>query len=370
MEKRTKRKLILEDGSVFEGYAFGGEGDRVMEVVFNTSPVGYEEIVSDPSYTDQGVVMIYPLIGNYGVNTMDAESDAPSLSALIVGEYNPYPSNFRSERSLGSWLDGCGIPGLYGVDTRMLARKIRMEGSMRAFLSGAETTVPEALEKIRTTARPQDAVARVSTGKIYTVCGDFPRFRVAAVDCGIKKNILRSLTARGCAVTVYPFDAPAERILSDAPDGLFLSNGPGAPTDVGPVIGLVRALRGKMPMFGICLGHQMIALAYGAQTYKLKFGHRGGNHPVRNLQTGRVEITSQNHSYAVREESLAGTGLTVTHRNLLDGTVEGLSAPKDSVFSVQYHPESAPGPEDSGYLFDRFIEQMGKCGGKKDAKAH
>ena len=166
MEKRTKRKLILEDGSVFEGYAFGGEGDRVMEVVFNTSPVGYEEIVSDPSYTDQGVVMTYPLIGNYGVNTMDAESDAPSLSALIVGEYNPYPSNFRSERSLGSWLDGCGIPGLYGVDTRMLARKIRMEGSMRAFLSGAETTVPEALEKIRTTARPQDAAARVSTGKI------------------------------------------------------------------------------------------------------------------------------------------------------------------------------------------------------------
>ncbi len=250
------------------------------------------------------------------------------------------------------------IPGIYGIDTRKLARYIRDFGCSKVLITASETPTEEALNILRNTDIPHDAVSRVSCRKRWYSRTSNHKFNVVAVDCGMKMNIVRSLNARGCNVTVTPFNTTPEEIVAMRPDGIFLSNGPGDPEDVKPVIELVRALRGKYPMFGICLGHQMISLAYGAKTYKLKFGHRGGNHPVKNLETGKLEITSQNHSYAVDEKSLLKTDLRATHINILDGTVEGVACDKDGVFSVQYHPESAPGPEDSTYLFDRFIDKM------------
>lgn len=354
----NRRKLILEDGSVYDGMGFGAEETRVCEVVFNTSMVGYQEILTDPSYTHQAVVMTYPLIGNYGLNGEDNETEVPTIGALIVGECCDTPSNFRSGTTLSDWCRAKGIPGLFGVDTRRLTRSLRDFGSRRGALCPADTTVEEGLALLAAHPERHDAVPLVSTKTARTFSTAQPRFHVVAVDCGIKHNILRSLCRRGCRVTLVPYDTPAEEIRKLSPDGLFLSNGPGDPQDVRPVISLVQNLRGELPIFGICLGHQMIALAYGAKTYKLKFGHRGGNHPVKNLLTGKVEITSQNHSYAVDAASLARTGLTLTHVNLLDGTVEGMCCAEDHVFSVQYHPESAPGPEDSAYLFDEFLNQM------------
>ena len=292
------RKLVLEDGSEYYGYGFGADTDRVCEIVFNTSMVGYQEIVSDPSYTNQMVVMTYPLIGNYGITDEDYETKSPTIGGLIVREYNDLPSNFRYTKTLSETMEEYHIPGISGIDTRCLTRSIRDLGSRRVLITSPDMPKEEALRII------------------------------------------------------------AQTPVSMKPDGIFLSNGPGDPEDVTPVIELIRALRGKYPIFGICLGHQMISLAYGAKTYKLKFGHRGGNHPVKNLLTGKIEITSQNHSYAVDKASVAGTGLEVTHVNLLDDTVEGVRCVRDRVFSVQYHPESAPGPQDSAYLFDEFIALM------------
>ena len=360
MARKFNRKLILEDGSEYFGYGFGANEERVLEIVFNTSMVGYQEIVSDPSYTFQGVVATYPLIGNYGVNNEDDETKTPTIGGLIVSEYNDEPSNFRSQETLSEKLARYGIPAVEGIDTRKLARSIRDHGSRMGILTGAEVCTEEGLKKIAEAGVRHDAVSLVSTKEVWRAPVQNAKFRVAAVDCGIKLNIVRSLNARGADVTVFPYNVTAEEIEKFAPDGLFLSNGPGDPQDAAPVISLVKKLKGKLPIFGICLGHQIIALAYGAKTYKLKFGHRGGNHPVKNLLTGKVEITSQNHSYAVDADSVSGTNLTVTHINLLDGTVEGLRCERDNVFSVQYHPESAPGPEDSGYLFDEFIENMQK----------
>ena len=356
--RQFDRQLILEDGSVYPGYGFGADVQRVCEVVFNTSMTGYQELVSDPSYTDQFVCMTYPLIGNYGVMDEDFESRSPSIGGLIVRDYNDMPSNFRATRTLGELLEENGVPGISGVDTRMLTRSIRDGGSRRALLTGMGTTVEEARRIIAETPVPHDAVSRVACKKRWYARTANHRFNVAAVDCGMKLNIVRSLNARGCNVTILPPTVTAEEIAFMHPDGVFLSNGPGDPEDVTAVIDLIRQLRGKFPMFGICLGHQLIALAYGAKTYKLKFGHRGGNHPVKDLSTGKIEMTSQNHSYAVDAESLAATPLQVTHVNLLDGTVEGLACPEEHVFSVQYHPESAPGPQDSTHLFDRFIAMM------------
>ena len=334
-------KLVLEDGSEYRGYRFGAKADRLCEVVFNTSMVGYQEIVSDPSYTDQAVVMTYPIIGNYGVTDEDFETKIPTIGGLVVREYNDIPSNFRYTKTLSEILEDYGIPGMEGVDTRKLARSIRDHGSRKGLICGIDVTTEEAVARLAAEELPHDQVSRVSSKKRWYARTSNHKFNVVAVDCGIKLN-----------------NTPAETILDMEPDGLFLSNGPGDPEDVTPVIELVQKLRGRVPIFGICLGHQMIALAYGGKTYKLKFGHRGGNHPVKNLLTGKLEITSQNHSYAVDEESLKGTGLTVTHINLLDNTVEGLQCRADKVFSVQYHPESAPGPQDSGYLFDQFIAMM------------
>ena len=356
--------LILEDGSIFHGNGFGSDAQRRFEIVFNTSPVGYQEILSDPSYTDQGVVFAYPLIGNYGMNNDDYETRIPTIGATIVREYNGAPSNYRSVNTLEEIMMRYGIVGISGVDTRMIVRHIRDVGSCRAMIADADIDIRKAIQELKGTILPTDAVSRVSRKDVEIYQCENLRFHVVAIDCGMKENIVRSLIKRGCSVTVVPWNTRAKDILALHPDGVFLSNGPGDPTDVPEVIETVRALHGKAPIFGICLGHQILALSYGASTYKLKFGHRGGNHPIKDLGTDKVEITSQNHSYAVDTDSLRNTPLTVTHINLLDHTVEGIECVKDRAFGVQYHPESAPGPQDSGYLFDRFIALM------EEEKAH
>ena len=352
------RKLVLEDGGEYYGTGFGYTEDAVCVIVFNTSVVGYQEIISDPSYTHQAVVMTYPLIGNYGTADEDYETKIPTIGGLIVREYNDLPSNFRYTKTLSEVMEEYKIPGLSGIDTRKLTRSIRDLGSRRGIITNADTPTEAAIEKIKNTPVPHNAVAKVSCKKRRYSRTANAKYNVVAIDCGIKLNIIRSLNARGCNVTVIPYNTPAAEVEKMKPDGIFLSNGPGDPEDVIPVIDLVKKLKGKYPIFGICLGHQMICLACGAKTYKLKFGHRGGNHPVKNLETGKIEITSQNHSYAVNEKSLENTGLKVTHINLLDNTVEGVSDEKSKMFSVQYHPESAPGPQDSTYLFDKFTSLM------------
>ena len=352
------RKIILEDGAEYYGYAFGDTSDRVCEIVFNTSMVGYQEILSDPSYTYQAVVMTYPLIGNYGMAEEDYETFVPTIGALIVREYNDEPSNFRSAATLSQVMKTHKIPGVYGIDTRKLTRSIRDHGSRRALITAASTPLERGLEILSLNSIPNNAVSLVSCKQPRVSPAETEQYHVVAIDCGMKLNILRSLNKRGCKVTVVPWNTTAEAIEKLRPDGIFISNGPGDPADVPQTVSAIKALIGKYPIFGICLGHQIISLAYGATTYKLKFGHRGGNHPVRNLETGKIEITSQNHSYAVDRNSLAGTPLTLTHVNLLDDTVEGVKCKQDKVFSVQYHPESAPGPQDSAYLFDQFLKLM------------
>ncbi len=358
MVKGYDRKLIFEDGTEFEGYSFGASVDRVCEIVFNTSMVGYQEILSDPSYAYQAVVMTYPLIGNYGINADDYETEVPALGAFIVSEINNDPSNFRSQETLSDVMKRYQIPGIYGVDTRKLTRYVRDHGSQKVLLTSSDTTVEDGISILSKTEIPKGAVAMVSRKKLWYEEIPSAQYRVVAIDCGMKQNIVRSLQKRGCDVVVVPFHTSSEVIEGFSPDGIFISNGPGNPEDVPEVIETVRQLRGKYPIFGICLGHQIISLAYGANCYKLKFGHRGGNHPVKNLATGKIEITSQNHSYAVDRSSLEQTSLQITHINLLDHTVEGVCCDADHVFSVQYHPESAPGPEDSAYLFDQFIAMM------------
>ncbi len=377
MIRKPDRKLILEDGREYTGYSFGDPGDKTLEIVFNTSMTGYQEILSDPSYTDQAVVMTYPLIGNYGMADDDYETRTPTIGALVVHDYNDEPSNFRSTHTLGDVMKQYGIAGIYGIDTRKLNRSIRDFGTRKCLLTDISTPLEEGLEKLRACRMPNDAVSRVScremwfspakaavsdtAGSAADIRAARPKaalFHVVLIDCGMKHNILRSLNKRGCDVTVVPWNTPSAAIKDLHPDGILISNGPGDPTDVPQTIQTVKELLGCCPVFGICLGHQILSLAYGAKTYKLVFGHRGGNHPVRDLETGKIEITSQNHSYAVDAESLAGTPLVATHVNLLDQTIEGVKCGKDRAFSVQYHPESSPGPQDSAYLFERFIGLM------------
>ena len=350
------RKIVLEDGSIYEGFGFGSSRDRFVELVFNTSMVGYQEIISDRSYTDQAVVMTYPVIGNYGIAADDFESERPMISGLIVREYCKEPSNFRCMEELDEVMKRYDIAGVYGVDTRQITRHIRDIGSIKAYITDINSDNDKAIAAVRDHIPETDQVKRASCLEAYRYFenganGDKP---VVVIDCGIKLNILRELEDRGISTVVVPWDTDAASILAYDPAGVFISNGPGNPEDCVATIETVAKLKGKLPIFGICLGHQIICLAYGAKTYKLKFGHRGGNHPVKNLITGKIEITSQNHSYAVIPDSLAGTGLTVTHVNLLDDTIEGVECKSDKLFSVQYHPESAPGPCDSEYLFDRF----------------
>ena len=360
MESVKARKLVLASGSEYYGKGFGSDRDSVCEVVFNTSMAGYQEIVSDPSYTDQAVCMTYPIIGNYGITDEDYETKTPTIGALIVRDYNDNPSNFRYTKTLGELMQEYNIPGLAGVDTRRLTREIRSAGSQKGLICSADMPIEAAMELLAETELRHDQVRRVSCAKRWYSRTSNHKYTVVAVDCGIKLGMVKALNARGCNVTVVPYNTTAEEIDFMKPDGILLSNGPGDPEDVPEVVETVRALRGRYPIMGICLGHQMIALAHGARTYKLKFGHRGGNHPVRELATGHIEMTSQNHSYAVDPDSLAGTGLEVTHINLLDNTVEGLRSADGTIFSVQYHPESKPGPQDSAYLFDRFVAMLGK----------
>lgn len=358
MVTEYNKKIILEDGSEYLGYSFGDDCEKVCEIVFNTSMAGYQEIISDPSYTYQAVVMTYPLIGNYGMADDDYETSVPTIGGLIVREYNDLPSNFRSAATLSEIMKKYKIPGIYGVDTRKLTRFIRDNGSCKVLITDASTPLEQGMKTLAETDIPTDAVSKVSCSHVWYSQVSNEKYHVVAIDCGMKMNIVRSLNKKGCKVTIVPWNTSADEIQKLCPDGVFISNGPGDPTDVQPVIETIRTLKGKYPIFGICLGHQIISLAYGAKTYKLKFGHRGGNHPVRNLETNKIEITSQNHSYAVDSESVASTALEITHINLLDKTVEGVKCDKDKIFSVQYHPESAPGPQDSAYLFDRFIKMM------------
>ena len=360
MNQRFDRKVVLEDGSVFEGFGFGSLNDKFVELVFNTSMVGYQEILSDLSYTDQAVVMTYPLIGNYGICDGDNESDTPGISGVIVRNCCDGPSNFRCGATLDDTMKKYDIAGISGIDTRTLTRHIRDKGSCKALITDAGND--KALDDLSKWIPSTDQVARASTKNTYVIPAPSGRScrPVVVIDCGIKKNILRMMSKRDVPVTVVPWDTDAETIMNFDPCGVFISNGPGDPESCVPTIQTMKALIGKIPIFGICLGHQIISLAYGAKTYKLKFGHRGGNHPVRNMLTGKIEITSQNHSYAVVPESLAGTGLEITHINLLDDTVEGVRCESDRLFSVQYHPESAPGPCDSEYLFDIFFKEINR----------
>lgn len=373
-----KALLVLEDGTVFRGRSFTGPFETGGEVVFNTSMTGYQEILTDPSYCGQMVTMTYPLIGNYGVNAEDVESSRVQVRALLVREYQDDHSNLRSQMSLGDYLREAGIPGMEGIDTRALTRRIRSEGAMRAALSTEDLDPISLAEKARRSAHMEGTdLVREVTCTVPTLRHEgvaapvekslkefqWPRGsaarRVVAVDFGIKSGILRCLERRGCSVLVVPAHITGDELDHLDPDGLFLSNGPGDPAAVTYAIEMIREQLGRRPTFGICLGHQLIALALGGKTFKLRFGHRGGNQPVKDLTTGRVEITSQNHGFCVDMNSIKDPHVQLTHVNLNDGTLEGLKHRSMPLFSVQYHPEASPGPRDADYLFDRFFDMMG-----------
>lgn len=349
-------RLLLQDGTLFTGTAFGAEGEKTGEVVFNTGITGYQEVLSDPSYCGQIVTMTYPLIGNYGITRDDFESVRPFVHGFVVRRHEAVPSNWRAEYSVDDLLKEYGIPGISEIDTRMLTRIIRHYGTMKAILTTSNKRVEELMEMMGDTTIEElrNQVARTSTTAAYSSPGT--KERIVLVDYGAKTGILRELNNRGCDVVVVPHDVTADEIRRLNPDGIQLSNGPGDPKDVPYAVQTISELLGEYPIFGICLGHQLFALACGADTEKLKFGHRGGNHPVKELESGRCFITSQNHGYTVNEESIASTELEVTHINNNDKTVEGLKHTRYPAFSVQYHPEAAPGPHDSSYLFDRFLQ--------------
>ena len=366
--------LALEDGSVFEGRSFGASAERSGEVVFNTAITGYQEIFTDPSYAGQIVILTNPQIGNYGTNIADSESARPYIEGLVVREFSSITSNWRSDQEAREFLSKHGIPVVSELDTRALVRHLRTRGVMRGVLSAVETDTAKLVERARhiPTMAGLDLASRVSTAAPYgwdkpvEPCSPSelvpppapPRFNVVAYDFGIKQNILRRLVQVGCRVTVVPALTSAEDVLARKPDGVFLSNGPGDPEPLETQVRNVRKLIGKTPVFGICLGHQILGLAVGGRTYKLKFGHRGANHPVINKVTNKVEITSHNHGFAVDPDSLNTNEVEITHMNLNDQTLEGFRHRSHPVFCVQYHPEAAPGPHDSHYLFDDFVKLM------------
>jgi carbamoyl-phosphate synthase small subunit len=372
--------LVLEDGAAFRGRAIGGDGEVFGEAVFNTSMTGYQEILTDPSYKGQIVSMTYPHIGNYGVNDEDIESRRPWVEGLVIRELSPIASNFRAQGPLDAYLKRHAVVAIDGVDTRALTLKLRQQGSMKCGISTTEQDPESLLERVR--ASPDiigvDLVKDVTCAQPYEwpvsghgtrdmgqaafsrpmAHGPRPR-RVVVLDYGVKYNILRQLTSLGCRVTVMPALTSASAVLASKPDGVVLSNGPGDPAAVTYAIETIRGLMGRIPMLGICLGHQLLGLAYGGETFKLKFGHHGGNHPVQDLSTGKVEITTQNHNFAVRVESIPGQRVEVTHKNLNDGTVEGMRHQELPIISLQYHPEAAPGPHDARYFFKRFADLLG-----------
>jgi len=369
----VKAILLLEDGTVFEGNAFGAKGQKCGEVVFNTSMTGYQEILTDPSYHEQIITMTYPLIGNCGTNKTDWESQKIFAAGFIVKENCIYPSNWRNKDSLDEYLKANNVVGLEGIDTRKLVKHIRTQGAMRGIICSDELNIRKLSKKLAeypglvgrdivknvTVKKPyrwDDGVVDVLTG---IECKPPKKYKVITFDFGIKRNILRLLRSHGCDITVVPAQTTAKEVLAKKPDGVFLSNGPGDPAAVSYAIETVRQLLGKVPIFGICLGHQILGLALGGRTYKLKFGHRGANHPVKNLRTGKIEITSQNHGFCVDMDSLKKKNVELTYVNLNDNTVEGIRCKKLRAFSVQYHPEASPGPHDSRYLFDNFTQLMG-----------
>ncbi len=376
---QPRATLVLEDGRVFYGRVFAGGGDTCGEVVFNTAMTGYQEVLTDPSYKGQIVAMTYPLIGNYGVNEDDMESAAIQVEGFIVREHLPFPSNWRSKRSLKDFLEEANVLGIESIDTRALTKHIRTAGAMRGIIATGAEPVEELLKRVQNYPglEGRDLVAKVTTSSPYLWEGwrrpldwkpgmtgnelwpdpSHP-YKVVALDYGIKYNILRNLAQRDCRIVVLPARATPADILALEPDGLFLSNGPGDPAAVTYAIDTVSALLPELPIFGICLGHQLLGLAMGGTTFKLKFGHRGGNQPVKDLRTGKVEITSQNHGFCVDIQSLKGKNVELTHINLNDDTVEGMRHQKLPVYSVQYHPEASPGPHDATYLFDDFLTLM------------
>ncbi len=357
--------LILADGRTFSGRGFGARGVALGEVVFNTAMTGYQEVLTDPSYCGQMVAMTQPLMGNYGVNPEDVESRSGRVwpAGFIVREAAAHYSNPRAVNSLAAYLKEHGVVGIEEVDTRALTRHLREHGAVAGAIAPASADRGELAARVRAwgSMAGRDLVAEVTCAAPYTVAAEGPeRFRVCAYDFGAKASIFRNLARRGITVHVFPAAAPAEELLARSPDGIVLSNGPGDPAACAGAIANVRSLLGQRPLFGICLGHQLLALALGGSTYKLPFGHHGGNHPVRELATGKVEITAQNHGFAVDGESLAARGATVTHVNLNDGSVEGFEVPDLGAFAVQYHPEAAPGPHDARHLFARFLERLEK----------
>ena len=380
--ERRRAILALEDGRVFEGWSFGASGEHFGEVVFNTSMTGYQEVLTDPSYKGQIVTMTYPLVGNYGVNEDDFESTHPQVEGFVVKESCSFPSNWRSKGSLSDYLKDHGIVGIEGVDTRALTKHIRTAGAMRGFLSTEDLKPDSLVEK----ARSSPAMVGSDWVKAVTCCAAYEwgekegpgaglwkwekgqevnsriakKFRVVAMDFGMKYNIVRHLASRGCQVSVVPAQMSAEEILKANPHGIFLSNGPGDPAALTYVIETVRGLLGKKPIFGICLGHQLLGLAMGGKTYKLKFGHRGANQPVKNLLNGKIEITTQNHGFCVDMDTLPVGQVEITHINLNDQSLEGMRHRRLPAFSVQYHPEASAGPHDAAYLFDEFIALMEK----------
>jgi len=351
----------LEDGSVHEGYTFGAEADAFGEVVFCTSMVGYQEMLTDPSYAGQILVPTYPLIGNYGINEKDFESAKMQVQGFVVREWCPEPSHYLSQRTIHQYLAQSGIPGIHSVDTRAITRRLRSAGVMMGMIT-SDKTPQEALEELKEMPNygSIDFVKQVTTHAPYQWQpkeGSALTYHIVVLDCGLKYNILRILNHLGCSINVVPCSISAKEILTLKPDGILLSPGPGNPELLDYLVATIRQLVGKKPIMGICLGNQLIARTFGAKTFKLKFGHRGGNHPVRELATGRILITAQNHGYAVAPDTL-GEGLEVTHINLNDGTVEGLKHKELPIFAIQYHSEASPGPLDNTYLFDRFLEMM------------
>ena len=355
-----KAVIVFEDGSVFKGEAFGVIKEMTFgEIVFNTSISGYQEILTDPSYKGQIVTMTYPLIGNYGTNEEDVESSKPHVEGFIIKELCRYPSNFRSTASLDEYLKANDIMGITGVDTRAVTRHLRVEGAMKGVISTRVDDIDALVKMVKDSPSlvGRDMVKEVTPGDPQQ-WNDEGSLRVAVLDCGVKYSILNHLKSRGCAVKRYPATASAETILGDNPDGILLSNGPGDPEGAPYVFKTVKELLGKAPIFGICLGHQMLGLAMDGNTYKLKFGHHGGNQPVKDLETDKVSITAQNHCFCVDYDSVKDKGVEVTHINLNDKTVEGMESKKHNFFSVQFHPEAGPGPNDATYLFDKFISNM------------
>ena len=355
--KPFTKKLVLENGKEFPGYGFGSNRTAVCEIVFNTSMVGYQEIVSDPTYTEQIVVMTYPLMGNYGFADEDYESKFPSMGGMVVRECCDAPSNFRYTKTLNEAFEELNVPGISGVDTRMITRIIRNEGTQRAAIVDFDMPHDEVMALIRDTEPKHNLLEHISCKKRWFSRTPNHKWDVVAIDCGIKYSFIRQLNAKGCNVTIVPYNSTPEEIMAFNPDGIFVSNGPGNPADAEVVCDTIKALRGKLPIFGVDLGHQLIAISYGAKNEKMKVGHRGANHPVKNLENGKLEIVPQNHGFSINEESLANTPIVVTHRNILDNTIAGIEVKEDNIFSVQYQPDCSP-ESNSAYLFDKFIKLM------------